>query len=74
MSKTGKELIYIWKPLPVVDSSVHGRKRAQGAKPKYRAYSESRLVYAVAKKKTNSGTNILNKMFLEDMSQSSLVL
>ena len=66
--------IYNLETIASVDSSVHGRNRAQGAQPKHGAYSESRLVYAVAKKKTNFGSNILNNTFLEDMPQLSLVL
>lgn len=71
VSKTRRELIYIYnlETIASVDSSVHGRNGTQGAQPKHGAYSESRLVYAVAKKKTNFGNNILNKTFLEDMPQ-----
>lgn len=44
--------VYLRKPLPVTDSNVHGGNRVQHAQPEHGAYSESRLVYAVAKKKT----------------------
>lgn len=42
----GNSYIYIYnlETIASVDSSVHGRNRAQGAQPKHGAYSESRLV------------------------------
>lgn len=70
----GNIYIYILETIASLDSSVHGGNGAQGAQPKLGAYSESRLVYAVAKKKTNFGSNTLNKTFLKDMPQLSLVL
>lgn len=40
----GNLYIYNLETIASVDSSVHGRNRAQGAQPKHGAYSESRLV------------------------------